>query len=99
MISSYTQPLLTASQITKAENFTLASAPSIEMGMLARMSQAAFLLGKVYLHNQNSVISDADHEEEHWQLDRTIRALLRLSYVEGQIRRMAVCSQTDLCFR
>jgi hypothetical protein len=69
------------------------------MGMLARMSQAAFLLGKVYFHNQDKNLNDADYENEHWQLDRTIRALLNLTYVEGQIRRVAVCSQTDLCFR
>ncbi|KAF2713108.1 hypothetical protein K504DRAFT_497936 [Pleomassaria siparia CBS 279.74] len=85
--------------ITKPRNFTLADAPSIEMGMLARMSQAAFLLGKVYHHNSNPLLNDSDRQEEYWQLDRTIRALLKLSYVEGQTRRMVVCSQTDLCFR
>ncbi|KAF2108583.1 hypothetical protein BDV96DRAFT_652834 [Lophiotrema nucula] len=78
--------------------FTVSSSPAIEMGMLARMSQAGFLLGRVYRHNQNKPTDPSDHEDEFWQLDRTIRSLLNLSYVEGEVRRMAVCGQTDLCF-
>ena len=32
------------------------------------------------------------------QLDRTIWSLINLSYTEGQVSRMAVCSQTSLCY-
>lgn len=74
------------------------------MGMLARMCQASYLLGLVLRYNRNrteSAPSSAgfnDHEE-YWQLDKTINALLNLSYVEGEIRRTAVCAQTSICYR
>jgi hypothetical protein len=69
------------------------------MGSLARMSQAAYLLGRVYKHNRYPPSAQADREAEFWQLDRTLRALLNLSYVEGELRRMAVCGQTAICYR
>ena len=80
-------------------NFTLRDAPTEEMGNMARMSHAAFLLGKVYLHNQNADLDETDREAEYWQLDRTIRALLKVSYMESQMGRVAICTQTDICFR
>ncbi|OCL08529.1 hypothetical protein AOQ84DRAFT_340229 [Glonium stellatum] len=71
---------------------------SIEMGMLARMCQAAYLLGRVHRYNMNLPNDEPDHQAEKWQLDRTLRSLLNLTYVEGQIRRMAVCAQTGICY-
>jgi hypothetical protein len=71
------------------------------MGALARMSQASYLLGEVFHYNRSRsrVIDGVDSQAEYWQLDRTIRSLLNLSYVEGEIRRTAVCGQTSICFR
>lgn len=72
--------------------------------MLARMCQASYLLGLVLRYNRNraeSASSSAgfnDHEE-YLQLDKTLKALLNLSYVEGEIRRTAVCAQTSICYR
>ncbi|KAK5120909.1 hypothetical protein LTR16_004440, partial [Cryomyces antarcticus] len=68
------------------------------MGMLARLSQAAYLLGRVFKHTKDSTVNDLYHVEEREQLDRTLRALLNLSYVEGAMRRMAVCAQTGICY-
>ncbi|KAK5011152.1 hypothetical protein LTR39_004577, partial [Cryomyces antarcticus] len=68
------------------------------MGMLARLSQAAYLLGRVFKHTKDSTVNDLYHEEEKKQLDRTLRALLNLSYVDGAMRRMAVCAQTGICY-
>jgi hypothetical protein len=73
------------------------------MGMLARMCQASYLLGLVLRYNRNRAESASsshfDNREEYWQLDKTLNALLNLSYVEGEIRRTAVCAQTSICYR
>jgi hypothetical protein len=69
------------------------------MGVMARMSQAAFLLGLVHRHNKDPPHIESERLAEMWQLDRTLRALLHLTYVEGAIRRMAVCPQTGICYR
>src|SRR5271155_1891805 len=72
---------------------------SVTNGTLARLAQAAYLLGHV-LH----LINDSDRNprplsDEISQLDQTIWSLTNLSYTEGQIRRMAVCGQTSFCYR
>jgi hypothetical protein len=71
------------------------------MGMLARMCQATFLLGRV-LRLQSRKYNSEDEESvqaEKWQLDATLRALLNLSYIEGSIRLVPVCAQTSICYR
>jgi hypothetical protein len=79
--------------------FTVASPANVGNGTLARLAQAAYLLGYVLrLINQSSNES-SPRSEEVLQLDRTIWSLINLSYTEGQIRRMAVCGQTSLCYR
>ncbi|KAL7792555.1 hypothetical protein V8C37DRAFT_119068 [Trichoderma ceciliae] len=86
------------------EIFPVSAAADIKMGMLARMCQASYLLGHVLRYNRNRAESESssaefDDHKEYWQLDRTINALLNLSYVEGEIRRTAVCAQTSICYR
>jgi hypothetical protein len=68
------------------------------------MAQAAHLLGKVLHFKDRSLESDGrQHSEaeqdEYWQLDKTIRSLLNLSYLEGEMKRMAICGQTAICYR
>ena len=79
--------------------FNVASPASVQNGTLARLAQAAYLLGHVFrlINESNSHFSSLD--EEILQLNRTIWSLINLSYAEGQIRRMAVCGQTSLCYR
>jgi hypothetical protein len=71
------------------------------MGMLARMSQATFLLGRVLrLQSRKSNLEDEQSvQAERWQLDATLRALLNLAYVEGSLRLVPVCAQTSICYR
>ena len=88
-----------ALKIVNIENiFTLSSSASINMGMLARLSQATYLLGHVLRHTSDKTMDTAFHQEEKTQLTRTIRSLIELSYVEGNIRRMTVCAQTSICY-
>lgn len=66
------------------------------------MCQAAHLLGKVLRYNQDRaapVVPGVDEDAEYWQLNRTIQSLLNLSYIEGELRRMAICGQTAICYR
>lgn len=81
---------------------SVTAAADIKMGSLARICQASYLLGHVLHYNQSrSLASPANYQqdEEYYQLDRIVRSLLNLSYVEGQIRRMNVCEQTSICYR
>ncbi|KAL7904110.1 hypothetical protein GGI35DRAFT_242218 [Trichoderma velutinum] len=85
------------------ESFPVSAAADIRMGMLARMCQASYLLELVLRYNRNRAASasssvEFDDHEEYWQLDKTLNALLNLSYVEGEIRRTAVCAQTSICY-
>lgn len=79
--------------------YTVASPASVKNGTLARLAQAAYLLGYVFRLISSSSNTSSPSAEEVLQLDRTIWSLINLSYVEGQIRRMAVCGQTSLCYR
>jgi hypothetical protein len=68
------------------------------MGMLARLSQAAYLLGRV-IRYQNCPPSDPQFNlDEKWQLERSIRALLHLTYEEGSTYFVAICPQIAMCF-
>jgi hypothetical protein len=71
------------------------------MGMLARMCQATFILGRVLrYHTRGSEYDDDDfRQSERLQLDRTLRALLHLVYMEGAVKRIAVCAQSSICYR
>lgn len=75
------------------------SSPSnINMGMFSRLAQAAYLLGRVQRH-RNSPTGDAQFDmEERVQLDRSLRALLNLTYQEGASHLMPICPQTAICF-
>jgi len=69
--------------------------------MLARMSQATFLLGRVLRFQARSSDSETlgDRETERFQLDKTLRALLNLVYIEGSRKLIPVCAQTSICYR
>ena len=71
------------------------------MGMLARMAQATFILGRVLrFQARDSAAEDAAlRHSERVQLDKTLRALLNLVYLEGSIQRVPVCAQSSICYR
>ena len=69
------------------------------MGMLARLAQAAYLLGRVLRHTLETTTDQDFQARESQQLDRTLRALNNLMGVEGKIRRFPVCAQTAICYR
>lgn len=78
--------------------YPVSSPASTNMGMLARLSQAAFLLGRVYRW-KNHPTGDAQFDyAEKIQLDRALRALINLTYEEGYMRLMPICPQTALTF-
>ncbi|KAF2817754.1 uncharacterized protein BDZ99DRAFT_23774 [Mytilinidion resinicola] len=82
------------------EPFRASSPASIEMGMLARMSQATFILGRVlrFQARSSEFEDEAFRESERLQLDKTLRALLNLVYIEGSVKRIAVCAQSSICY-
>ena len=90
-----------ARQSIMHEPFRASSPASVEMGMFARMAQAVFLLGRVLRFCARS--SDGEdislRQGERLQLDRTLRALLNLVYIEGSIQRIPVCAQSSICYR
>jgi hypothetical protein len=69
------------------------------MERFARLAQAAYLLGRVYKHitDHDHSVSPQFHAEEALQLHRTIRALIALMEIEGQIRQLEFYNQTALC--
>jgi hypothetical protein len=79
--------------------FAVGSPGCVKNGTLARLAQAAYLLGHVLRRTDDSDSNPRPLSDEISQLDRTIWSLINLSYTEGQITRMAVCSQTSLCYR
>ena len=78
--------------------FPVSTAADVKVGALARMCQACYLSGRVHHYNQLRSEVESGDKQEFRQLDSTIRSLLNLSYIEGEIRRMAVCSQTSICY-
>ena len=78
---------------------TVTSPANVSNGTLARLAQAAYFLGYVLRLTNEPKGDSSSLTEEVRQLDRTIWSLINLSYVEGQMRRMAVCGQTSLCYR
>jgi hypothetical protein len=93
--------MLTIFKNITTEPFRASSPAAIEMGMFSRMSQATFLLGRVLqFHSRNKEHEDPDDRlAEQLQLDRTIRALLNLVYIEGSVKLISVCAQTSICYR
>lgn len=79
--------------------FAVGSPANVKNGTLARLAQAAYLLGYVLRLVNDSDSNPRPLSDEILQLDRTIWSLINLSYTEGQIRRMAVCGQTSFCYR
>jgi hypothetical protein len=78
----------------------VSAAANVQMGPLSRMCQASYLQGLVHQFNKSrSIILTGDQQQEYQQLNRTIVSLLNLTIVEGEIRRMAVCGQTSICYR
>ncbi|KAF2673857.1 hypothetical protein BT63DRAFT_168588 [Microthyrium microscopicum] len=86
--------------IITSEPFRASSPASIEMGMLARMCQATYLLGRVlrFQARNNEHEDDEMRQSEKVQLDRTLRSLLNLLYVEGSVKRLPVCAQSSICY-
>jgi len=96
--------MLIMSQDIIGSSFPVSAPANLDMGSFARMAQAAHLLGKV-LHFKDSSLESGGwktreaERDEYWQLDKTIRSLLNLSYLEGEMKRMAICGQTAICYR
>lgn len=57
------------------------------------------MLGQVLRHVSETISGGTYQLEEAIQLDRTIRALIALTKVEGYIRQTALCLQTAICYR
>ena len=75
------------------------SAPSdVNMGMFARLSQAAYLMGRVVHHREHPTGDTSFDTDEAVRLDGALRALLNLTYEEGATRLMQICPQTAICF-
>ena len=68
------------------------------MGMLARLAQAAYLLGKVLQHRQDPTSNPQFNENERHQIDKSLRALLRLAYEGNSVPVTTICPQTAMCF-
>jgi hypothetical protein len=79
--------------------FAIGSPANVKNGTLARLTQAAYLLGYVLRLINDSDSNPRPPSDEISQLDRAIWSLTNLSYTEGQIRHMAVCGQTNFCYR
>ena len=76
----------------------VSSPAKTNMGMFARLSQAAYLLGRVQ-RNKNFPTGDSQFDtEERTQLDRSLRSLLNLTYQEGATHQMPICPQTTICY-
>jgi hypothetical protein len=71
----------------------------MSMGRFARFAQATYLLGRVLRHTSDHTADQDFHEAEAVQLRRTLRALVSLSEIEGQVRKLEFCSQTAICWR
>jgi hypothetical protein len=69
------------------------------MGRFARFAQATYLLGRVLRHVSDEMIDMSFREEEATQLRRTLLALVKLSEMEGEVRRLEFCTQTAVCHR
>ncbi|KAH8803516.1 hypothetical protein F5884DRAFT_837334 [Xylogone sp. PMI_703] len=77
---------------------TLSSPPTMESGRFARLSQGAYLLGRVFQNVFGTVADESFLEEEACQLRRTLLALLRLSHAESSARSVEFCAQKGICY-
>jgi hypothetical protein len=77
--------------------YTVSSPATTHMGMLARLSQASYLLGRVLRHKNNPTNDSVFDCEERSFLQHALQALLNLTYEEGSTRLMPICPQTALC--
>ena len=69
--------------------YPVSSPASTSMGMLARLSQAAYLLGRVHRWEAYPTKDAQFDEDERWHLDHALRALQTLTYEEGATRTCA----------
>jgi hypothetical protein len=74
------------------DSVKLGSASSLRMGRFARFAQATHLLTQTLRYAAEESATTA-------QLRRTIFALVKLSEVEGDVRRIEFCTQTAICYR
>ncbi len=92
---------MTYRQDVTPEVHSLCCDPEIYSGRFARLAQATHLLAQVLRHARDHA-ADArheGHEDEATQLDRTLRALINLTDLEGTVRRNPPCAQRSMCFR
>jgi hypothetical protein len=68
------------------------------MGAFARFAQAMNLLDQVLRHKSEKNTNEIFHAEEAIQLDRTIRSLIVLTNVDGDIGQSAMFLQTAMCY-
>jgi hypothetical protein len=77
---------------------TVSCASTSGMGIFARLAQAAYLLGKVQRHRRDPTEDPEFNEQERIQIDRSLRALLRLSFEADSVHVTDICPQTMMCF-
>ena len=68
------------------------------MGMLAGLAQAAYLFGKVLRHKNDPTNDPEFNQNERVQIDRALRALLKLAFQGKSTPLTTVCPQTSMCF-
>lgn len=69
------------------------------MGRFARFAQATYLLDRVLRHIQNDTLSKSAREEEAFQLDKALSALITFTAKETKGRAVHICAQAALCQR
>lgn len=84
--------------IDESRMYPVSSPTSTNTGMLARLSQAAHLLGRVLRHKKYPTNDAQFNVQEQAQLNRALRALINLTYEEGATKFMPICPQTAICF-
>jgi hypothetical protein len=71
---------------------------SVNMGRMARLSHATYLLSQVIRHTSDESFTDnAAREEQIVQLDRTIRALMVVCEQESQRTNLRYCNPLSIC--
>ncbi|KAH8822085.1 hypothetical protein F5884DRAFT_659231 [Xylogone sp. PMI_703] len=82
---------------TPNKQYTLGSASDLNMGKLARLVQAAHLLGRVLRNASDEIPDETFRRQEAVKLYRALSALLSLSEAESSITELEFCSQIAIC--
>ena len=71
----------------------------INMGSFTRLAQAAHLLDQVFRHTNDHTMSPDAREEEAFELDKALRALVALTASDVGQENFAIRSDIALCQR